>query len=913
MDDVQATAKWANRMLRPLTSIYRRLEKHNETLAIIAEESRTRDQQDASQEEDPEPVESTSAREHYSGSEADEEDPVWIPGKRPDRRRVRHRYSARTERMTGKKRARLAIHSPEAPRTLPGAIELATPVITGRRWEMPSSAQSQPSVEQRKAPPPQEHQAFRDRYSLHKSHWQQLLDSTGDPGLASIARNLDQVFQNFLFNTRVAPRETSPGDAKPRMGARSLLSMVVRSLPDYIAMEQDAQDELDPDADEDMCDAYFTELESFYAPHGNGWRPLREAVRVQGIHLVSMMIQNKWLPHTIVHQLLERCRNKEGDACQLLLSTVLSEQTRRYPYPLGLRVSPGDPISFLHRFASQGQLRRAYRSYLFDELSKLIRRGVLPPEWMVTKPWKTWMTRATISFSSEDSDCFSASELLQAVLVSASGINSIVAIQAPQRKRPIKHDHDARSTRNSSTLSGPSTSTERNCSVQVEDALNNQVVSLLAAICGMHISRSRVSETDNDAHSTKAGHLIEHIFFAVRKEMDDTPLSDVSTLPPSLLLRRGCILLADCLLQCNDAILARNTQPVLISSAGIEEYSRILTSRGDLIKDLAIFVRHACRCCGSTSNEEDTFMASEVRRMVSRLPHLAEHSQLATFLSRVAVETAMEFAEGTGDPDDHVWAIEIQETAMDLRKQTESTSDTESEPEVAAQKQGLYRWEDSIGEWVARTPAAKPSNTITIGRKRRASELSLKSPCVPCSTGSSSPESDRFEESASSLLSSPSSIGAQDDQGIETSPTRPAKRPRRTAPMVVVEQTRSPPQSPVPPSTRSRSPSLEPVPSHRRVLRDLSNRLANRPPAPVEPQPTAKVEVVIINNKSSRPEPARSPIERAEKRVNRSMNRQRSGRPLSISRQPAPVIFARRQSVVPCSQDDDSEDELSFM
>lgn len=863
------------------------------------------------------PATSTNAREHYSGSEADEDDPVWIPGKRPDQRRVRHKYSARTERMTGKKRARLAIHSPEAPRTLPGAIELATPVITGKRWEMPSSARSQPSVEQRKAPPPQEQQAFRDRYSLHKSHWQQLMDESGDPGFADIARNLDRVLQNFLYNTRITPHETNPGYAKLRLGARSLLSMVVRRLPQYIAMEQDVQDELDPDADEDMCDAYFTELESFYAPHGKGWRPLREAVRAQGIHLISMMIQNKWLSDTVIHALLEKCRHHEWDACELLLSTVLSERTH-YPLPQALMAHtcgafPGDPVRVLHKFASQDQPRRTYRSYLFGELSKLFKRGVLPPEWMVTRPWTAWMTRATISFSREESDCFSASDLLQAVLVSASGIHSNVAIHAPQRKRPTKHDHAARSTRKSSTLSGTSKSTERKCPVPVEDALSNQVTSLLAAICGMHISRSRISGIDNGAHSTKAGHLIEHVSFAVRKEMDATPLSDVSTLPTSLLLRRGCILLADCLLQCNDAILVRKTQPIFVSSAGIEEYSRVLTPRGDVIKDLALFVRQACRCFGSTSNEEDTFMASEVRRMVSRLPHLAEHSQLARFLSRVAVETAMEFAEGTGEPDDHVWAIEIQETAMSLREQRESTSDTtESEPEVPAQRQGLYRWEDSIGEWVARTPAVKPSNTITIGRKRRASERSLEPPCVPCSTGSSSPEPDCFEETASSFTSSPSSIGARDAQAIETSPTRPAKRPRRAAPMVVVEQTQSPPQSPVSASTRSRSPSLEPVPSHRRVLRDLSNRLANKPPAPAEPQPTSKVEVVIINNRSSRPEPARAPIERAEKRVNRSMNRRRPGRP-SISRPPAPAIAARRQSVIPCSQDDDSEDELSFM
>ena len=110
MDDVQSTAKWANRMLRPLTSIYRRLEKHHETLAIIAAESKLSDQEDNINEEGLDVVQATTAPEVWS--DADEDDPVWVPGKKPAQRRTRHRYSGREESRTGKKRARLAIHSP---------------------------------------------------------------------------------------------------------------------------------------------------------------------------------------------------------------------------------------------------------------------------------------------------------------------------------------------------------------------------------------------------------------------------------------------------------------------------------------------------------------------------------------------------------------------------------------------------------------------------------------------------------------------------------------------------------------------------------------------------------------------------------------------------------------------------------
>ncbi|KAJ5092776.1 hypothetical protein N7456_008637 [Penicillium angulare] len=907
MDDVQATAKWANRMLRPLTSIYRRLEKHHETLAIIAAESKIQSQHEDTQDQDPETSQPADLQETYSGSDADEDDPVWIPGKKkPDQRRVRHRYSAREEKKTGKKRARLSIHSPEVSRTLPGAIELATPLITGRRWEMPSSAQSQPPIEQPRQSQNQEQQAFRDRYSLHKNPWQELINQSEDAGFVDIVRNLDRVLQNFLCNTRISRRGGSAIPAKPRRGARSLLSMVMRRLPEYIAIEEEAQRELDEDGDEDMCDAYFTELESFYAPHGKGWKPLRQAVRAQGLFMVSTLIRNEWLTDAIICALIEKCRHSEPDACESLLSTFLSTRTS-CPVPVALKStpdanSPGDAVRLLHKYAYHESSRR---SYIFDELSKLLARGVLPPEWMATKPWTHWMERATISFSRGDGDCASASRLIEAVLFSAGDIVSSRSFKSP-RKRSIKHEI-GRFTRNSSVVLINDASLKRKCPVPVEDALSNQVTSLLAALCGMHISRSREFEYIENENGTEASHIVNYVSFSVEKEMDTKPLSKASTLSSHHLLRRGCILLADCLLQCNDAVLAGDTQPVLTSTARIEECSDALISRSDLIKELALFVRRAFRCFGSTSNGENTYMGAEIRRIVSRLPYLTEAPGLAMFLGRVAVEAAMEFAESTGEPEDHLWAVEIQETTMALRNDKELSLRSRGDMKAPKQNRGLYRWEDSIGEWVARTPAAKPNPPSTIGRKRRASELSIQSPCIPCSTDSSASDSDRLDKPASSVTSSPSSIGTTHHYEVpDTSPIRPFKR-RRTAPVVITHGEDSASESPSDRSA-SRSPSLEPVPSHCRVLRDLSNRMPTRSAAQ---KPAPKVEVVIVNNKAPRPSPAQPPSENVEKRVNRSMDRRRPGRP-SLSKARVPIVVPRRRSIIPCSQDD-SDDELSFM
>ncbi|KAJ6011309.1 hypothetical protein N7451_002721 [Penicillium sp. IBT 35674x] len=907
MDEVQATAKWANRVLRPLTSIYRRLEKHQETLAIIAAESRA-------QECDKEPkgrkldeTRSTSARENYSGSDADEDDPGWIPGKKLDQRRIKHKYSTRGGNKTGRRRTRFTIHSPETTRTLPGAIELATPMITGKRWELPSSAQSQPSVEQHKTTKSYgDVQVFRDRYSLHKSPWQELLDQSGDAGFANIAHNLDRVVQIFLGKTRIINSRTVIPN-KPERGARSLLSMVVRRLPEYMAIEQEAQDEDDEEGDEDMCDAYFTELESFYAPHGKGWKPLREAVRAQGIHLVSEMIRNQWLTDSITYALLDNLCHEE-DAFESLLSTFLSNCTT-CTLPVALKpvpdnVSPTPSVRLLYKYAKNGPYRQAY---FFDEISKLLDRGVLPPEWIATTPWTRWMTRATVSFSKDDYYYAMSSRLIEAVLVSACGSFTNEKLQVRTQQRPardcVAHFRATRTSR----VPASNLDINRTCPVPVDDALSNHVISVLATLCGMHISRSRKLDGLNDTNGTKAGYLINHVYFAVKRKMEAETLHHIFRLPSRQLLRRGCIMLAECLLQCNDAVLADKTEPFLISTTAVEEYSHALVLRSDLIKEMALFVRQAFRCF---SNSEDTDMRGEIRRIVSRLPYLTKAPELSTLLGRVAVEAAMEFAEGTGDPDDHLWAVEIQETDVAIQGRAYSSLGSASETEDPGPKRGLFRWEDGIGEWVARTPAVKANPTFT-GPRRRASAISNNSPCIRGSTDISSSESNYFENPSPSLTSSPSSVGTKRHiEAVVSSPTRPFKR-RCVAPQVVIDQTQ--PSRSESPSDRSpsRSPSLEPVPSDRRALRDMSTHIIANPTRSVPPsRPASKVEVVIINKKQ--PQPIAKPVsEHVERQVHRSKTWGRPGRP-SISRAPSPAIVLRRQSVIPCSQDD-SDDELSFI
>ncbi|KAJ5163598.1 uncharacterized protein N7500_005428 [Penicillium coprophilum] len=437
----------------------------------------------------------------------------------------------------------------------------------------------------------------------------------------------------------------------------------------------------------------------------------------------------------------------------------------------------------------------------------------------------------------------------------------------------------------------------------------------MAALCGMHISRSRASDDTDCAARTKASYITKYLYIALQRELESNSTAKRPDNTPHQLLRRGCILLATSLVQCNDRFLLDNNHHVMASTASVDECAEIIASHSDMVRELALFVHQAFRCLRKSSEDESEHTSSEIRDMISQLAHLADTPALSVLLGRVAAETAMEFAETTGDPDDHMWAVDVQEVAVARQRQEETAQRSSEGPEGSSQSTGLFRWEDSIGEWVASTPVTK-GKPIVVQKAQRPMRM-LSSP-VPCSasstdtdtdTDSSSPGSDRFQDSVSSLTSSPQPMGTKRTfEDAETLSIRPRKRQRPT-PVVVVDRGGNRRQTRSPTPTRYSS-TVEPV-TRRDILRERSTNLTRRTTPAT--QQARKVEVVIVNHRESSPcQPAVRPtLERAAKQVHRTVERRRSTRP-PVSTMRRIVEPTPRQRVIPCHQDDDSDDELSF-
>src|SRR5699024_3402038 len=134
-------------------------------------------------------------------------------------------------------------------------------------------------------------------------------------------------------------------------------------------------------------------------------------------------------------------------------------------------------------------------------------------------------------------------------------------------------------------------------------------------------------------------------------------------------LRRGYVLLGQCLLLCGDNFSENIRLPDSVSWENSEAFFMLLSSQPEVVKELATLVRQVFSCYEHVHKSDQTRTSPEIRHQVSRLVRLSGDGGLSILLGKVAAETAMDLAETTVDPDDHVWAVEVQEKVVSIQQE----------------------------------------------------------------------------------------------------------------------------------------------------------------------------------------------------------------------------------------------------
>ncbi|KAK2757212.1 hypothetical protein FQN54_004726 [Arachnomyces sp. PD_36] len=832
--DVLPTTKWANRVLRPLNSIVLRLEKHwRSTAPPDTRGNNSRDTQhnnNRNTSASPRkraslPNTSTTGRGRFgdtgaelSGSESsrdDPDDPSWVPGQQDARRKVRHKYSRGNPRgrgtTAGAGRVVSIFKSPEVRRrSLPGEITMATPLIIGRGKDVfgngggggdsrASGTDQDSSGEVRGG----------NRFAA-RSKWAQSDATTSrvngfqdydDLGYLAIIDGICPVFEAFL-------RATSDRQPAKMLGARSLMSMALRKVSDYIGEEQKLYDESDDkDEEVDMADVIFTELEEFYGLPGGGWKPLRELVRAHGIRLICESVRKKWVsPNTAQRLITSSLHLSCHDTAKTLFSTLLSIAPS-IDKPKGLHSCLFSDASIGERGILSPYLdlvsaeAPGHLSFFFREVRLLITRGAVPVEWMATESMKPFMNRAVQSISCGDEDSSTATEFLQAMVLVAAGIDtsiyrSTIASLRKTKKTRLRYRARARS------VSTPLWN-DRSMPSHLKAALNNTISSLITLLSGIHISRFGVGSESSNSISP-ARDIITRLSTAVQQDIELRCSESKSEFTALQSTRCSYILLGEYLCLGGSFGKASDTATTNSGSsllANFDAFIQTMSHRKDLLGELSDLVEQVVTCCGRALGTDGFDQLKGFSRALTST-NTGCYLPLKLLLGKVAVESAMTFAESTQHPDHHEWATEIQTRAAEYNATQDASDDAECPTPSLYMSRTGFRWEDSIGEWVAKTPAGSISKNLYVNADSRTTIPDSEDPYTsPIQSFSDRKAAFPIQVDSSSVVSSSPPQPSRKRDLIESSPFKfqtVSRKKSKTTRECVVEVTTPPKKTSLP-------------------------------------------------------------------------------------------------------------------
>ncbi|EFW20344.1 hypothetical protein D8B26_003261 [Coccidioides posadasii str. Silveira] len=710
-----ATSKWCNRVLRPLTSAILRLEKYWKSASIqpheithsISEESQgvtSKSRNDGGR---------ASGCGETSDSETGKDDPTWVP-RNAVRKRVKHKYSGRRESLNSiaRARSRVVVRSPERERLQPGAFTIATPLISGSKSRY---------IEQ----------DFRDETTIHTAetrlnpagssasvkskptHNEFPIDIPptdkdvyGDPSYFSIVGGVVYAFDTFLKITAI-------DDAKPTSKrVPSLLSMALNKTSEYILQEQDRLDnDEENDEDIDVADVIFTDLEDTYTSTNKGWRPLRTLVRAHGIRLVCETIRKRWIHAQLARYFVLKALEIPANHAAEELLGVIHYITPAMPPPKSL-----DSVLLSEQkqlWPLAGYMRRSCSlAVFFREISSLLIRGALPAEWMATSSMKSYVIDAMQSVISNDEHLAASVKFLTAVVQASLGLVK------PKGPSPLGLSPNTlnKSALASKSIRGGLRSGKEATSWQmpineevIPEALNNTICSIFTVLCSVHVARF------GSGALTKSPmwHIITHVTSVVQRYLEEN-VHETKDDYKGHEIRIGYALVTQYLLEhlestadsLRDRSRARSS-PLFLDS--VEHFIRFSPNRKELLTALSGLFLQVARCLGRARGRNSFDVVKSLTRLFTSTD-LRRYPTFRAALAKVAVEVALNFAEYTCLREHHEWAAELQEEVAESDLGTLDHRVEPLTPSLCLKTTG-FRWEDGIGEWVAKTPCAKRNVT----------------------------------------------------------------------------------------------------------------------------------------------------------------------------------------------------------
>ncbi|KAF1843052.1 uncharacterized protein K460DRAFT_289924 [Cucurbitaria berberidis CBS 394.84] len=676
-DDLPWNTSRCNRLLRPLSSKLAKLRKELEQPRSSGGEKRNVSTAFATKGSPQKTTNFTRPAHRPRGFEK-ARDPDWRPGVKAGA--SKKTYGGRGTKRTGLQRTSLDNGNVSRP----GEIAF-TPLIARMSGQLHSSPQLQSSPLKKYT---------KNRGPLLADINQIQLGKHIPGGLHKLVQGLSEAYANIL-------QATSTGYEKSWRGTRSLASACLRKLPTYIELEEHFAklDRLEEEEDDgrDVASEIYEHLEAqFEQRAGQGWRPFKQVVRAHGTSLLCDAITDEILGLESLSVLVTHCLNVSAwdEAERLLLAYV--PLVEPLSIPINIKADLFDAQRSLYLFMVKGFVdRTGHHSLLYDLLEHMVALELLPLEWLATECMRPIWDRLVRTVSNNDHRTFAnAFRFMETATLASIGL-------------PDERLLEDEVTGSVARRFVPSSRKE------LRLALNTTFSSLLTVLCSIAL----VSNSHDDVAGKNVTHRITRalnaVVIAILKREDiqaevkllEADVDDVqvfaqralwATFASFLLGLEGCDAGVGTLnLEPRGLIKNINWVSSQYSSSDVD-FSSILGSLPSLISSI---VRGTGRIWKDSGFEQlQRLLTALITLSGCRLPH-----KLWT-LKRLALDSAMEFAHGTGATQHMTYAREIEQS---MRTQGRLLILQSPEKNESPTTSGGFKWEEGIGEWVACTPFAK--------------------------------------------------------------------------------------------------------------------------------------------------------------------------------------------------------------
>jgi hypothetical protein len=583
------------------------------------------------------------------------------------------------------------------------------------------------------------------------------------------------------------------GTNTKRKGARSLMDACLRKLPAYIELEEhfaqlDKLDEEDDrDEDRDIAREVYEHLEAqFEQQSGHGWRPFKQVVRAHGTSLLCNAISDSVLGLESLSYLVNHCLIVSAwDEAEQLASAYVG-LLEPLSMPINTRADLFDEkkqpyLSVVKRFVD----RTGRHRFLYSLLDHMVALELLPLEWLATACMRPVWDRLVRTISENDHRTIEPCiRFLETCSLAGMGLPDDRLLNdegaGPISRRIVPSVND-----------------------DLRQALNTTYSSLVTVLCSIALVNNNREDVAGKVVGQRVMWTLDAITIALTTREDiDNALRLLRPDPEDLQIftqRALWAISASFLVHLESCSKDENMIP-LDSATLVRSLNRVAGQYSSNGANISATLATIPALISSTARgtgriwKDDGF--DQMQRIVQALLSVSGHRlphKLWT-LKRIALESTMEFAKGTSDPQHVRYSQEIENKLRTSGRLVIAPSPQKDDSAVTT---GGFRWEEGIGEWVACTPFVKQQKKRLPRRPVRALDL-LPTPThseeeednepAPTAPGSEDDEDDDAVPPSSPIKSAP-----------RTSTCSLGKRSRAASPMVLITKRvhMTPPDTPV--------------------------------------------------------------------------------------------------------------------